>query len=155
MNSRENIQNLKDQPETSAVGSKWTEHLASAARAWDCSEAAAQARMQEIVANMRQIHFAASFWPDLHVHVQSAARQPLPPMFHERLAEALATLSTYDLATIRIDFRTFPIAGPEDVETRAMRLGTPEDGRPRLLFRFVGARRAVAGTHILVTGVDF
>ena len=152
MNSHENIQKRKDQPE-----SKWTEHLASAARAWDCSEAAAQARMQEIVANMRQIHFAASFWPDLHVHVQSAtaARQPLPPMFHERLAEALATLSTYDLATIRIDFRTFPIAGPEDVETRAMRLGTPEDGRPRLLFRFVGARRAVAGTHILVTGIDF
>lgn len=137
------------------------DHLASAARAWDCSEAAALARMQDIVANMRQIRFAASFWPDLHVHIQSAAAagQPLPPMFHERLAEALATLSTYDLATIRIDFRTFPAAGPEDVETRAVRLGTPEDGRPRLLFRFVGAcraspMRAIAGTHILVTGID-
>jgi hypothetical protein len=108
------------------------------------------------VAEMRQIQFEAAFWPDIHVRVQTlaAAGAPLPTAFHERLAEALAILSTHDIATMRIDFKKFP-AVPNSVETRFIRLGNA-DNDPRLLFRFVIARQdaPITGTYILVLYID-
>lgn len=133
--------------------------VAKAAEAWQCAEDDALVLMQDIATGMRQIRFEAAFWPDMQVRVQTAAASgaPLPAAFHERLAEALATLSTHDIAAMRIDFRTFP-AVPDSVETRFIRLGNTDDD-PRLVFRFVGARRdapmrAVAGMHILVVCID-
>jgi hypothetical protein len=112
--------------------------------------------MQEISSMPRQVVFDAEFWPTMHtlINTRKATGMPLETEFYEQLAEALATLGTVDLSTLRLDFVRFPII-PDNVNVRTIRVGAVA----MLKWSFQGAKHdapfhAIAGARIVVSEID-
>lgn len=129
--------------------------LALACAAWNCSEMEALQFMQDLSRAMpRQLVFDAEFWPSLHATVQTRlATNPVPESFFAQLAEALATLGSYELAMMRLDFTRFP-AYAGDVNMRLINVGN----NAQLRWSFQGARQdapiqAIAGCRIVILDI--
>ena len=139
--------------------------LMQACDAWGCSDDEALSVMQRLAQRTpRELRFDAEFWPSLICTAQTlaAAGTPLTANFFTRLTQALATLASYEMAMMRVDFVRFPVyvVADGDVRTRFVPLGEEQDA-PKVLFRFTGAARgapfpSIAGdvSSVLVLGID-
>ena len=131
--------------------------LTQACDAWGCSDDDALSIMQRLAPRTpRRLHFDANFWPSLICTAQSlvAAGTPLTANFFVRLTQALATLGSYDIDMMRVDFVRFPVhvAADGDARTRSAPLGDEPDA-PKVLFRFT-APIAGDACSVLVVGID-
>ena len=114
--------------------------VSTAAHAWNCDEHSVVNIMQQIMCNMRQLHFEAPFWESVVLlvgHRAAMSQQQLPPEFWEALATTFAQLCAEDLALMRLNFVRYPIVG-DDVWQRSVLIGY---GTSMLVFRFAGAGR--------------
>lgn len=145
--------------------------LMQACDAWGCSDDDALSIMQRLAPRTpRRLHFDADFWPSLICTAQAlvAAGTPLTANFFVRLTQALATLGSYDIDMMRVDFVRFPVAvshvtADGDARIRSVPLGD-EPEAPKVLFQLAGAARGAPlpssasiqdACSVLVVGIDF